>query len=76
MDIVNREKTRLKQEESFIQKVFHLYKLHGSLTWEKNDNGEIEQKENPENPLMIYPSSEKYESSYKQPYFEMMSRFQ
>lgn len=76
LDIVNREKTRLKQEESFIQKVFHLYKLHGSLTWEKNCNGEIEQKNNPTNPLMIYPSSEKYESSYEQPYFEMMSRFQ
>lgn len=76
LDIVNREKTRLKQEESFIQKVFHLYKLHGSLTWEKNSNGKIQQKDNPNNPLMIYPSSEKYESSYEQPYFEMMSRFQ
>lgn len=75
LDIVNREKTRLKQEESFIQKVFHLYKLHGSLTWERNGD-KIEQKEKTENPLMIYPSSEKYESSYEQPYFEMMSRFQ
>lgn len=75
LDIVNREKTRLKQEESFIQKVFHLYKLHGSLTWERNGD-KIEQKDNPTNPLMIYPSSEKYESSYEQPYFEMMSRFQ
>ncbi|EGO8386122.1 hypothetical protein EWY11_07680 [Enterococcus faecalis] len=26
--------------------------------------------------LMIYPSSNKYESSYQQPFFEMMSRFQ
>lgn len=25
---------------------------------------------------MIYPSSNKYESSYQQPFFEMMSRFQ
>lgn len=75
LDIVNREKTRLKQEESFIQKVFHLYKLHGSLTWERKED-KIRQKDNPTNPLMIYPSSEKYESSYEQPYFEMMSRFQ
>ena len=75
LDIVNREKTRLKQEESFISKVFHLYKLHGSLTWTKKDDGKIVQENNP-NPLMIYPSSEKYESSYEQPYFEMMSRFQ
>lgn len=52
-----------------------MYKLHGSLTWERNGD-KIEQKDNPTNPLMIYPSSEKYESSYEQPYFEMMSRFQ
>jgi hypothetical protein len=75
-DIVNREKTRIKQEESFVSKVFHLYKLHGSLNWFKNDVGNIEQQDNPAKPLIIYPASEKYESSYEQPYFEMMSRFQ
>ena len=30
-DFVNRDRSRLKNEESFIPKVFHLYKLHGSL---------------------------------------------
>jgi NAD-dependent SIR2 family protein deacetylase len=75
LDIVNREKTRLKQEESFISKVLHLYKLHGSLNWTKA-NDKICQKDNAENPLIIYPASVKYESSYEQPYFEMMSRFQ
>lgn len=75
LDIVNRERTRIKNEESFEPKVFHLYKMHGSLNWCKNDN-QIEQKENSEDPLIIYPASEKYESSYEQPYFEMMSRFQ
>lgn len=74
-DIVNREKTRIKHEESFITKVFHLCKLHGSLDWSK-ENGKIIQRTNPTNPLIIYPASEKYESSYEQPYFEMMSRFQ
>lgn len=75
-DFVNRERSRLKNEESFIPKVFHLYKLHGSLVWEREDNGRIVQKENPVDPLIIYPASDKYESSYEQPYFEMMSRFQ
>ncbi len=75
IDIVNREKTRIKQEESFLSKVFHLYKLHGSVNWTK-ENNTILLKENPTNPLIIYPASEKYESSYEQPYFEMMSRFQ
>ncbi|HBG69819.1 MAG: hypothetical protein A2W93_00375 [Bacteroidetes bacterium GWF2_43_63] len=76
LDIVNREKTRIKQEESFVSKVFHLYKLHGSLNWFKDENENIVQKDNPTKPLIIYPASEKYESSYEQPYFEMMSRFQ
>lgn len=75
LDIVNRERTRLKQEESFVSKVFHLYKLHGSLNWTK-ENDKIIQKDNSDKPLIIYPASEKYESSYDQPYFEMMSRFQ
>lgn len=79
LDIVNRDKTRLKQEESFISKVFHLYKLHGSLIWTKKEidgKTKISQHDGKENPLIIYPASEKYESSYEQPYFEMMSRFQ
>ncbi|MCL1814832.1 MAG: SIR2 family protein [Treponema sp.] len=75
LDIVNRENTRLKQEESFISKVFHLYKLHGSLNWTKSNNMII-QKNDPSEPLIIYPADEKYENSFEQPYFEMMSRFQ
>jgi NAD-dependent SIR2 family protein deacetylase len=75
-DIVHREKTRIKQEESFVSKVFQLYKLHGSLNWERNSDNKIIQRENTDEPLIIYPASEKYESSYEQPYFEMMSRFQ
>ncbi len=74
-DIVSRNSSRVKEEDNFIQKVFHLYKPHGSIDWEKNDNS-ICQKENATNPLMIYPKDSKYESSYDQPYFEMMSRFQ
>ncbi len=75
-DIVNREKTRVKQEDSFVSKVFHLYKLHGSLNWYKDDANNIIQQDEPTKPLIIYPANEKYESSYEQPYFEMMSRFQ
>ena len=75
-DIVYREKTRLKQEESFVPNIFHLYKLHGSIDWEKDENGIIQQTEKTQKPCIIYPASEKYESSYEQPYFEMMARFQ
>lgn len=74
-DIVSRNQSRVKEEDNFIQKVFHLYKLHGSVNWEKVTD-KIIQKDNPNHPLMIYPHQSKYESSYEQPYFEMMSRFQ
>lgn len=74
--MVNRDKTRIKQEESFVSKVFQLYKLHGSLNWVKEADGSIAQKEETNEPLIIYPANDKYESSYEQPYFEMMARFQ
>lgn len=76
IDVVNRDKTRIKQEESFVSKVFQLYKLHGSLNWVKEADGSIAQKEETNEPLIIYPANDKYESSYEQPYFEMMARFQ
>ncbi|GAB5473564.1 MAG: hypothetical protein Mars2KO_16630 [Maribacter sp.] len=74
-DIVSRNASRVKEEDNFIQKVFHLYKPHGSVDWER-DGDSVCQTDNAVNPLMIYPKDSKYESSYEQPYFEMMSRFQ
>ncbi|WP_324172039.1 SIR2 family protein [Sulfurimonas sp.] len=74
-DIVVRENSRTSSTENFASNVFHLYKLHGSVNWEKRDT-EIVQIDNPSKAMMIYPNSNKYESSYEQPYFEMMSRFQ
>ena len=76
-DIVQREGSKLKEEDNFVQRVFHLHKLHGSINWERNKNaGTVEIKENSENPLMVYPREAKYEDSYEQPFFEMMARFQ
>lgn len=74
-DIVYRDRTRITNEESFVPNVFQLFKIHGSVDWEQKD-GKIYQTENRSNPCIIYPASNKYESSYEQPYFEMMSNFQ
>ena len=76
LDIVNREKTRIKNEDSFIPNVIHLYKLHGSIDWQLSGNDVVQTSEDNSDALMIYPASDKYESSYRQPFFEMMSRFQ
>ena len=70
-----RENSRIENEENYVTNVFHLYKLHGSLDWQE-ENEKIIKKVNAEKPLMIFPNYQKYQSSYKQPYFEMMSRFQ
>ena len=75
-DIVTRNSQHSIAEENFFPKVFHLYKVHGSLDWEKQADGTFAKKDEPNNPVMIYPSSQKYEASYEQPYFEMISRFQ
>ena len=39
-DIVVRENSRIQNEENYVPHVFHLYKPHGSLDWEKLD-GEV-----------------------------------
>ena len=75
-DIVQRDNSRVKEEDNFVRKVFHLYKPHGSVDWERLENGSIKQSEKVDKALMIYPKESKYESSYEQPFFEMMSRFQ
>lgn len=77
LDIVNRARSRMKNEENFIPNVIRLMKLHGSVDWKKADGNvlQCDPKDNVD-ALMIYPSSDKYSFSYDQPYFEMMSRFQ
>lgn len=75
-DIVQRDNSRVKEEDNFVRKVFHLYKPHGSVDWERLKDGSIKQSEAVDKALMIYPKDSKYESSYEQPFFEMMSRFQ
>ncbi len=75
-DIVSRDKRGVKDEDNFIKKVFHLYKPHGSVDWERLPDGSVKQTDNPKKALMIFPKDSKYENSYDQPFFEMMSRFQ
>ena len=76
-DFVIRENSRIEREENYIPRVMHMYKLHGSLDWEKKNEEIIKSREQDvKDPLIIYPNYEKYEVSYVQPFFEMMLRFQ
>ena len=72
-DIVRRDHGG--ESPDFIESVFHLYKLHGSVDWTK-ESGEIVRKQNPEKPLLIYPRSSKYQQSFESPYIDMMAAFQ
>ena len=73
--MVIRENSRIDNEENYVPHAFHLYKPHGSLNWAES-NGRIIIDNSTNNPLIIYPKNSKYESSYEQPFFEMISRFQ
>lgn len=74
-DIVRRD--REGDTSDFIPNVFHLYKVHGSVDWERDHaSGEVRKSNNPANPLLIYPRSSKYELAFAQPYLEMMSALQ
>lgn len=75
LDVVNRITNKNVLEDNFVPNVIHIYKPHGSINWEMQGD-RIVIGEGLNDSLMIYPSSNKYESSYQQPFFEMMSRFQ
>jgi hypothetical protein len=74
-DIVRR--SRLTAEHGdYLEGVFHLLKLHGSVNWANND-GRIEEKNvpNASEACLIYPAKGKYQRSYIQPHLELISQY-
>lgn len=70
---------RLSDTESFdpIPNSFHLYKLHGSVDWQRHaSSGEITKWTLGGKPVLIYPRNSKYELAFEQPYLEMIGAFQ
>lgn len=65
-------------ELEYKKQVINLIKLHGSLTWQFDDEHILRRL--PRNlvnsPVMIFPSANKYMQSYTEPYFELFSKFQ
>lgn len=65
------------QKEAYKKSVVNLLKIHGSLTWElEQDKIVRKNKVDLKSPIMIFPSSNKYMQSYQKPYFELFSKFQ
>lgn len=72
-DIENIKTNELEYKKNIIS----LLKLHGSLTWERDEKGiRREEKSEVSKPIMIFPSSNKYMQSYQEPYFELFTKFQ
>lgn len=62
---------------NYLEGVFLLYKLHGSVNWARDDSGAIFEKENPEpeEACLIYPARGKYQQSFTQPHLESMAQY-
>jgi hypothetical protein len=72
-DFVRRDSC-LREAPDFIENVFHLLKLHGSVDWDAQA-GSIVLNHQPVNRCLIYPVNVKLELAYAQPYLEMMGQF-
>lgn len=65
------------REMEYKKNIINLLKLHGSLTWERGQKGILrKEKCDVKEPIMIFPSSNKYMQSYQKPYFELFTKFQ
>lgn len=65
------------KELEYKPNVIDLLKIHGSITWEKESEKIYRKpKRAITNPLMIFPTRNKYSQSYDEPYFELFSKFQ
>lgn len=74
-DIVRREQG--KDAPDYIENVFHLYKLHGSIDWRRLKSGEIVRSRGTDGePVLIYPRSSKYQESFEAPYLDMIGALQ
>ncbi|MFD1217211.1 SIR2 family protein [Microbulbifer celer] len=71
-DVVRRE----SDNHEFVEGVVQLYKLHGSVSWERRESSVFETNSPaPENAVLIYPAKGKYQQAFIQPHLELLSRF-
>jgi len=74
-DIVRRQTSGTKAD--YIEAVFHLYKLHGSVDWRRRTDGVVIRSMATDKaglePALIYPRSTKYQQAFEVPYIDMFA---
>jgi NAD-dependent SIR2 family protein deacetylase len=75
-DIIRRPRVG-EDQGNYLEGVFHLYKLHGSVNWARSAIGVIHEKTDPspDETCLIYPARGKYQQSFLQPHLESMSQY-
>lgn len=75
-DIIRRPHAN-EDQGNYLEGVFLLYKLHGSVNWARDINGRIQEKTNPspDEACLIYPARGKYQQSFLPPHLESMSQY-
>lgn len=75
-DIVRRPRNG-SESATYLEGVFLLYKLHGSVNWASKGNGNVVQEVSPEpdEACLIYPAAGKYQQSFRQPHLELMAQY-
>lgn len=77
-DIVRRQTSGTKAD--YIEAVFHLYKLHGSVDWRRKSDGVVVRSmalnQPGLEPVLIYPRSTKYQQAFEVPYLDAFAAFQ
>lgn len=71
-DIVRRGEN---EAPDYLDSVFHLYKLHGSIDWRRM-MPDIIRSRDPGEPVLIYPRDSKYQEAFDPPFLDMMAAFQ
>lgn len=75
-DIIRRPRVG-DDKGNYLEGVFLLYKLHGSVNWARSANGLIRETSSPspDDACLIYPARGKFQQSFLQPYLESLSQY-
>jgi hypothetical protein len=74
LDIVRRDNAR--DAPDYLDSVFHLYKLHGSIDWRRTPTDIVRARDNSGTPVLIYPRDSKYQEAFEPPYLDMTAALQ